>query len=172
MGGGLRPRVWGKWVRAAAQGEGVRGKAARVKGRLVGRIEVHGPIRLRDNSRPRLKHLTKKFHYPTGECFSSKISKSPKRINRMGKNKNNKKRITSNFSSLRTGYHRCLTSGSRLSAPTRAPSLSLLYGTDLSVPFLFARALALSLHRGLHPSAPSASHDRAFSGHFLTPSPL
>jgi hypothetical protein len=40
---------------------GVRGRAARVKGRLVGRIEVHGPIRLRDSSQPRLKHLTKEI---------------------------------------------------------------------------------------------------------------
>jgi hypothetical protein len=48
MGG--RPRLWREWGRAAAQGEGVRGRAARVKGRLVGRIEVHGPICLRDSS--------------------------------------------------------------------------------------------------------------------------
>jgi hypothetical protein len=61
MGGGLRPRVWGKLGRAAPQGEGVRGRAARVKGRLVGRIEVHGPIRLRDSSRPCLKHLIKEI---------------------------------------------------------------------------------------------------------------
>jgi hypothetical protein len=40
---------------------GVRGRATRVKGRLVDRIEVQGPIRLRDNSRPCLKHLTKEI---------------------------------------------------------------------------------------------------------------
>jgi hypothetical protein len=51
----------GDWGRAAAQGEGVRGRAARVKERLVGQIEVHGPIRLHDSSRPRHKHLTKEI---------------------------------------------------------------------------------------------------------------
>jgi hypothetical protein len=61
MGGGDGQGCGGKWGRAAAQGEGVRGRAARVKGRLVGRIEVHDPIRLRDSSRPRLKHLTKEI---------------------------------------------------------------------------------------------------------------
>jgi hypothetical protein len=35
---------------AAAQGEGIRGRAARVKGRLMGRIEIHGPTRPRDSS--------------------------------------------------------------------------------------------------------------------------
>jgi hypothetical protein len=58
MGGGGGQGL-GEWRRAAAQGEGVRGRA--VKGRLVGRIEVHGPIRLRDRSRPRHKHLTKEI---------------------------------------------------------------------------------------------------------------
>jgi hypothetical protein len=38
----------------------VRGKAARVKGRLVGRIEIHGPIRSHDSSRPQRMSLTKK----------------------------------------------------------------------------------------------------------------
>jgi hypothetical protein len=45
----------------AAQGEGIRGRAARVKGRLMGRIEIHGPTRPRDSSRPRRKRLTKEI---------------------------------------------------------------------------------------------------------------
>jgi hypothetical protein len=31
-------------------GEGIRGRVARVKGRLMGRIEIHGPTRPRDSS--------------------------------------------------------------------------------------------------------------------------
>jgi hypothetical protein len=51
------------------KGEGVRGRAARVKGRLVGWIEIHGPTRSHDISRPQRMSLTKKIHCPTGECF-------------------------------------------------------------------------------------------------------
>jgi hypothetical protein len=46
--------------REAAQG-GIRGRAARVKGRLVGRIEIHGPTRPHDSSRPQRISLTKKI---------------------------------------------------------------------------------------------------------------
>jgi hypothetical protein len=58
-GRGRRPRARGNG--GAAQGEGIRGRVARVKGRLVGRIEIHGPTRPRDSSRPRRTHLTKEI---------------------------------------------------------------------------------------------------------------
>jgi hypothetical protein len=55
MGGGVesgwRPRLE----------RGDYGRAARVKGRLMGRIEIHGPTRTRDSSRPRRKRLTKEI---------------------------------------------------------------------------------------------------------------
>jgi hypothetical protein len=60
MGGGRRPRARGNGG-AAAKGEGIRGRAARVKGRLMGRIKIHGPTRPRDSSRPRHKRLTKEI---------------------------------------------------------------------------------------------------------------
>jgi hypothetical protein len=40
---------------------GIRGRAARVKWRLMGRIKVQGPTRPRDSSRPRRKQLTKEI---------------------------------------------------------------------------------------------------------------
>jgi hypothetical protein len=46
---------------AAAQGGGIRGRAARVKGRLMDRIKIHGSTRPHDNSRPRRKRLTKEI---------------------------------------------------------------------------------------------------------------
>jgi hypothetical protein len=78
---------------------------------------------------------------------------------------------------------RCLTGGSRLSPPARALPLSLLLprGPVLSAPFL-APACPLSLFRGAHlsarPQPPThvprhgRAHDRAFSGHLCTSSPL
>ena len=59
MGGG--GQGLGEMGRGAAQGEGIRGRAARVKGRLMGRIEIHGPTRPHDSSRPRRKRLTKEI---------------------------------------------------------------------------------------------------------------
>jgi hypothetical protein len=66
-----------------------------------------------------------------------------------------------------------------------SPSLSLLYGADLSAPFLFCmRALFLSASRtppvsplcvpNLSPTFPrrGRAQDRAFSGHLCTPSPF
>jgi hypothetical protein len=58
-GRGRRPRA--RRNGGAAHGEGIRGRAARVKGRLMGWIEIHGPTRLRDSSRPRRKRLTKEI---------------------------------------------------------------------------------------------------------------
>jgi hypothetical protein len=43
-----QPRARGNG--GAAQGEGIRGRASRVKGRLMGRIKIHGPTRPRDSS--------------------------------------------------------------------------------------------------------------------------
>jgi hypothetical protein len=44
--GGQRLGRWGR----LHKGEGVRGRAARVKGRLVGRTEIYGPTRSHDSS--------------------------------------------------------------------------------------------------------------------------
>jgi hypothetical protein len=60
MGGGRRPRVRGNGG-ALHKGRGIRGRAARVKGWLVGRIKIRGPTRPRDSSRPRRKRLTKEI---------------------------------------------------------------------------------------------------------------
>jgi hypothetical protein len=38
--------------RGRLQSQGGKRGAARVRGRLVGRIEIHGPTRLHDSSRP------------------------------------------------------------------------------------------------------------------------
>jgi hypothetical protein len=49
--GGRRPRAReGSW--AAEKSKGTRGRAARVRGKLVGRIKIHGPTRSHVNSRP------------------------------------------------------------------------------------------------------------------------
>jgi hypothetical protein len=47
---GRRPRARGHGGGVASQGEGIWGRVARVKGRLMGRIEIHGPTRPRDSS--------------------------------------------------------------------------------------------------------------------------
>jgi hypothetical protein len=49
-GRGKWPRPWGNGGGGCTKGEGIRGRAARVKGRLMGRIKVHGPTRPRDRS--------------------------------------------------------------------------------------------------------------------------
>jgi hypothetical protein len=59
-GRGRRPWPRGNGGVAAQRG-GIRGRAARVKGRLMGRIKVQGPTRPRDNSRPHRKQLTKEI---------------------------------------------------------------------------------------------------------------
>jgi hypothetical protein len=59
-GRGRQPRPRGNGG-AAAQRGGIRGRAARVKGRLMGQIKVQGPTRPRDSSRPRHKQLTKEI---------------------------------------------------------------------------------------------------------------
>jgi hypothetical protein len=55
----------GRWPRPRGNGGlhkgGIRGREARVKGRLMGRIKVQGPTRPRNSSRPRRKQLTKEI---------------------------------------------------------------------------------------------------------------
>jgi hypothetical protein len=59
MGGGARPRARGNGGGCTRGGDW--GRAARVKGRLMGRIKIHGPTRPRDSPRPRRKRLTKEI---------------------------------------------------------------------------------------------------------------
>jgi hypothetical protein len=50
-GRGRRPRERG-WEGGGCNPKGRKGGVARVRGRLVDRIEIHGPTRLHDSSRP------------------------------------------------------------------------------------------------------------------------
>jgi hypothetical protein len=79
--------------RGAARGEGIRGRAARVRG-LVGRIEFHGPTRSHDSSRPQRMSLTKKsivLMVNASQKFQTPVAQDLEE-------KTKKKRIIFNFS--------------------------------------------------------------------------
>jgi hypothetical protein len=75
-------------------------------GELVGRIKNHGPTRSHVNPRPPLAHESNQNSTILLVNASPKIP-NPKSVPpERKKEKRNKERINSNFSSLQTGYHR------------------------------------------------------------------
>jgi hypothetical protein len=106
-GGGVQEKGEGKEAAAIPRGKG---GAARVRERLVGQIEIHGPTRLHDSSRPTILLLywwmLPKFVILVN---ASQISKSLKRTTRKrNKTKHRKNKLQLLFFANRVSQFLCV----------------------------------------------------------------